>query len=75
MKGVLTITKRSGLGKCERASTEWEGGAKHEACNLVSDKEIMIECLGSTCGKNLSGSELVVWEVGRSRRCKMFVVQ
>ena len=71
----MTITKGSGLGKCERASTEWKGGAKHEACNSVSDKEIMIECLGFTCGKNLSGSELVVWEIGGSRRCKMLMVK
>ena len=61
VNGVLTIAKGSGLGKCERAGTKWEGGAKHKACNLVSDKEIVAECLGSKCGKNLSGGELIVW--------------
>ena len=48
------------MGECERTGTTWEGGAKHKACDLVSDKEIMIECLGSTRGKNLHGTEFVV---------------
>ena len=65
----MTIPKGSCLGECERAGTEWKGGAEHEACDLVSDKQIMIECLGFTCGKNLPGSKLVVWEVSGSRRC------
>ena len=65
----MAIPKAGSLRKCERASAEWKGGAEHEAGDLVSDEEIMIESLGFASRKNLSGGEVVGWEVAGPRRC------
>ena len=66
---MLTITKGSGLGKCERAGTKWEGGAKHEACNLVSDKEVMCDLERIPGEEDLSCGEGVRWEDTRTWWC------
>ena len=71
----MAIPPAGSLRKCERAGAKWKSGAEHEAGDLVSDEEIMIECVGFASRKNLPGSEFVVWQIGGSRRCKMFVVQ
>ena len=42
----MAVPKAGSLRECERASAEWKGGAEHEAGDLVSDEEIMIESLG-----------------------------
>ena len=68
VNGVLTVTPGGGLGKGERAGTKGKGGAKHEACDLVSNKEVVCEGLGSRCRENLSGGENIVWEIGGSGR-------
>ena len=65
----MAIPKAGSLRECERASAEWKGGAEHEAGDLVSDEEIMIESLGFASRKNLSGGEVVVWEIAGPRRC------
>ena len=65
---VLTVTPGGGLGKGERAGTKGKSWAKHEACDLVSNKEVVCEGLGSRCGENLSGGEDIMWEIGGSRR-------
>ena len=56
------------MGKSKRAGTKGKGGAKHEACNLVSNEEIVCERLGSKCGENLSGGKLIVWKIGGTGR-------
>ena len=63
------------MGECERAGAEWKGGAEHEACDLVSDKDIMIESLGSMCGENLPGGELIMWKIGGTGRREVFAVK
>ena len=65
----MAIPKAGSLRECERAGAEWKGGAEHEAGDLVSDEEIMIEGLGFASRKDLSGVEVVVWEVAGPRRC------
>ena len=65
----MAVPKAGSLRECERASAEWKGGAEHEAGDLVSDEEIMIESLGIASRKDLSGCEVVVWEVAWPRRC------
>ena len=66
---MVAIPKAGSLRKCERASAEWKGGAEHEAGDLVSDKEIMVESLGVASRKDPSGGEVVVWKVTWPRRC------
>ena len=66
---VLAIPIVGSLRKCKRASPERGNGAKHKAGDLVSDEEIMIEWVGIAGGKNLSGSEIIVWKVAGPRRC------
>ena len=65
----MAIPKAGSLRECERAGSKWKGGAKSKASDLVSDEEIMIESLGFASRKDLSGGEIVVWEVARPRRC------
>ena len=65
----MAVPKAGSLRECERASAEWKCGAEHEAGDLVSDEEIMIERLGFASRKDLSGGEVVVWEVAGPRRC------
>ncbi len=65
----MAILQAGSLRKCERAGAKWKSGAAHEAGDLVSDEEIMIESLGFASWKDLSGGEVVVWEVAGPRRC------
>ena len=63
----MAIPKTGSLRECERAGAKWKGGAENKAGDLVSDEEIMIESLGFASRKNLSGGEVVVWEVAVPR--------
>ena len=65
----MAIPKTGSLRECERAGAKWKGGAENKASDLVSDEEIMIESLGFASRKDLSGGEVVVWEVAWPRRC------
>ena len=65
----MAILKAGSLRECERAGAQWKGGAENKASDLVSDEEIMIEWVGIAGGKNLSGSEIFVWDVAGPRRC------
>ena len=65
----MAIAVAGGLQKCERAGSNGKNRAQREACNLVSDEEVMCDWERITGGEDLSCGEGVRWEDARTWWC------
>ena len=63
------------MGKGKGAGAKGKGGAEHKTCDLVRNEEIVCERLGTKCGENLPGGELIMWEMSGTGGREVFTVK